>query len=201
MINSNKKQTSYLTQSFYFRLSTKSENKPKLSSMGRLNKKITAKIGKPLTKSGLSRSHLAARQATTGGGLSHNAVLAKKDALSTLTSADISIVASPRAAARPLPLVEKDLEAGGEQGLVLTNKSLPTKKALRVKLGQTGGGVGKKDRRRIRSDLLHKRLAAAETMKKAAKAKKMREKAVIVKDLHPLIENLQEIEEDIKKVR
>ena len=60
--------------------------------------------------------------------------------------------------------------------------------------------MGKKDRRRIRSDLLHKRLAAAEAAKQEVKAKKVRERTVIVKDIQPLLADLQDIEEDIKKV-
>ena len=158
------------------------------------------KVGKPAAKTGLSRSHLAA--AAKNGALSTSAVLAKKDSLAALTSRDISTVSSRTA--RPLvPLLSeennRDSSAATSGSDRPANNAAPTKKALRATLNQTGG-VTKKDRRRIRSELLHKRLAAAETVKKAAKAQKVREKAVIVKDLHPLIENLQDIEEDIRKV-
>ncbi len=85
----------------------------------------------------------------------------------------------------------------------VVSRETTTKKSLRASVAGGGQkrGVGKKDRRRIRSELLHKRLAAAEAAKMAVKAKKVRERTVIVKDIQPLLENLEDIEEDIKKVK
>jgi hypothetical protein len=169
--------------------------------MGRLNKKITAKTGLPLSKAGLSRSHLAGRQSAASGGLSTSAVLAKKDSIATLTSQDISTVSSrlvrPSETQRLVLVTSEPSDVSKNNGVA----NVSTKKALRRATTNPSGGVSKKDRRRIRSELLHKRLAAAETVKQAAKAKKRREKAVIVKDLQPLIEDLNDIEEDIKKVK
>ena len=61
------------------------------SNMGRLNKKITAKVGKPLAKQhGLSRSNLAVTAA----------IIAKKEALSAaLASGDLATVIT-----RPQPI-------------------------------------------------------------------------------------------------
>ena len=165
------------------------------SNMGRLNKKITAKVGKPLAKQhGLSRSNLAVTAA----------IIAKKEALSAaLASGDLATVIT-----RPQPiqlggaivqLNHKETASSPESTIALFSKA-PTKKALRATVGAQSRGVGKKDRRRIRSDLLHKRLAAAEAAKQEVKAKKVRERTVIVKDIQPLLADLQDIEEDIKKV-
>jgi hypothetical protein len=170
--------------------------------MGRLNKKITAKTGLPLSKAGLSRSQLAGRQSAASGGLSTSAVLAKKDSIATLTSQDISTVSSRLVRPSETPkLVLVTSEPSDDVGKYNGVANVSTKKALRRATTNPSGGVSKKDRQRIRSELLHKRLAAAETVKQAAKAKKRREKAVIVKDLQPLIEDLNDIEEDIKKVK
>jgi hypothetical protein len=171
--------------------------------MGRLNKKITAKTGLPLSKAGLSRSHLAGRQSAASGGLSTSAVLAKKDSIAILTSQDISTVSSRlvRPSETPKLVLVTSEKSSDDIGKNNGVANVSTKKALRRATTNPSGGVSKKDRRRIRSELLHKRLAAADTVKQAAKAKKRREKAVIVKDLQPLIEDLNDIEEDIKKVK
>ena len=98
-----------------------------------------------------------------------------------------------------MQLNHKETASSPESTIALFSKA-PTKKALRATVGAQSRGVGKKDRRRIRSDLLHKRLAAAEAAKQEVKAKKVRERTVIVKDIQPLLADLQDIEEDIKKV-
>merc|ERR1712243_304424 len=52
---------------------------------------------------------------------------------------------------------------------------------------------------KMRQGMLVKKLSEFATEKKEAKDKKKREKVVIVKDTKPLLENLEEIEEEIKK--
>ena len=63
--------------------------------------------------------------------------------------------------------------------------------------------VGKKDRMKARKGLLIKKLGAEEARKKEVKAKKIREKVVIVKDIKPLLDDLNDIEEEMneKKAR
>merc|ERR1711970_495292 len=58
--------------------------------------------------------------------------------------------------------------------------------------------IGKKEKK-MRQGMLVKKLSEFATEKKEAKDKKKREKVVIVKDTKPLLENLEEIEEEIKK--
>merc|ERR1711970_1190709 len=58
--------------------------------------------------------------------------------------------------------------------------------------------IGKKEKK-MRQGMLVKKLSEFATEKKEAKDRKKREKVVIVKDTKPLIENLEEIEEEIKK--
>jgi hypothetical protein len=175
--------------------------------MGRLNKKITAKVGKPLSKHGLSRSNLAA--IVSAKGLSLGSVLAKKDALTAaLTSGDISKLSTPVTRLTPPSITSAGISSsanisspsGEGNNHINTEKKAMTKKAIRATMVGQKRGVGKKERRLIRSELLKKRLSAAEVAKKAVKAKRVREKTVIVKDIQPLMENLQDIEEEIKKV-
>merc|ERR1712121_258972 len=59
--------------------------------------------------------------------------------------------------------------------------------------------ISKKEKMKVRKNLLVKKLSNLASDKKAAKEKREREKAVIVKDTRPLLENLEKIEEDIKK--
>merc|ERR1711925_60917 len=50
----------------------------------------------------------------------------------------------------------------------------------------------------IRTEMLTKKLKQFETDKQESKAKKIREKVVIVKDVKPLVDELEEIEEEIR---
>merc|ERR1712183_454945 len=59
--------------------------------------------------------------------------------------------------------------------------------------------LGKKEKMKMRKGLLVKKLSDFANEKKEAKDEKKREKVVIVKDTKPLLENLEEIEEEIKK--
>merc|ERR1712200_317134 len=57
----------------------------------------------------------------------------------------------------------------------------------------------KKEKMKIRKNLLADRLAGQAGKKLEAKEKKKREKTVIVKDIKPLLDDILNIEEDIKK--
>merc|ERR1711864_6792 len=60
--------------------------------------------------------------------------------------------------------------------------------------------IGKKEKMRIRTEMLTKKLKQFETDKQESKAKKIREKVVIVKDVKPLVDELEEIgNEDLDK--
>lgn len=59
--------------------------------------------------------------------------------------------------------------------------------------------VGKKEKMKIRKGLLVKKLTAVETEKKEVKAKKRREKVVIVKDIKPMMDDLEDIAKEIKE--
>merc|ERR1719352_1661866 len=51
---------------------------------------------------------------------------------------------------------------------------------------------------KARKGLLMKKLSEEEAKKKEVKAKKIREKVVIVKDIKPLLDDLEDIEQEIK---
>merc|ERR1711915_589707 len=59
--------------------------------------------------------------------------------------------------------------------------------------------LAKKEKMKIRKDLLVKKLTKHAAEKKEAIEKKKREKVVIVKDTMPLLQNLEEIEKEIVK--
>lgn len=59
--------------------------------------------------------------------------------------------------------------------------------------------IGKKEKMKMRNDLLMKKLKDAEAEKKEVKDKKRREKVVIVKDIKPLMDDLEDIEQEIKQ--
>merc|ERR1711915_9905 len=87
---------------------------------------------------------------------------------------------------------EKKVEV--EADAVVKNKL--TKKAIKK---QFPSKISKLKRMKIRKDLLLKKLSDEATAKKEVKAKKKREKTVIVKDLKPMLDNLLDIEDEIKK--
>ena len=146
--------------------------------MGRLNKKLAKKIQKP--------SHV---------GLSNSATKALVDLKDT-----IKIQANVKESA-PTPTadlisftkhVEKVKNAGSDREMKKKNLKTVEKAGKIVKLG-------KKEKMKMRKGLLVKKLSDFANEKKEAKDKKKREKVVIVKDTKPLLENLEEIEEEIKK--
>lgn len=59
--------------------------------------------------------------------------------------------------------------------------------------------LAKKEKMKMRKGMLVKKLSEFASEKKEAKDKKKREKVVIVKDTKPLLDNLEEIEDEIKK--
>jgi hypothetical protein len=59
--------------------------------------------------------------------------------------------------------------------------------------------LGKKEKMKMRRGLLVNKLDAAENEKKEEKAKKIREKVVIVKDIKPMLDDLEFIEKEIEE--
>merc|ERR1712059_219166 len=71
-----------------------------------------------------------------------------------------------------------------------------TKHVEKIGKEKQPGADGRK--MRIRTEMLTKKLKQFETDKQESKAKKIREKVVIVKDVKPLVDELEEIEEEIR---
>merc|ERR1712183_1234823 len=88
--------------------------------------------------------------------------------------------------------VEKVKNAGSDQQMKKKNLKTVEKSGKIVK-------IGKKEKMKMRQGMLVKKLSDFANEEKEAKDKKKREKVVIVKDTKPLLENLEEIEEEIKK--
>merc|ERR1719193_2077042 len=88
--------------------------------------------------------------------------------------------------------VEKVKNAGSDQQMKKKNLKTVEKSGKLLRLA-------KKEKMKMRQGMLVKKLSEFATEKREAKDKKKREKVVIVKDTKPLLENLEEIEEEIKK--
>jgi len=148
--------------------------------MGKLNRKINNKIGKEkklnLPKAGLS-----------------NSLLAKKANLDDLTSEKVSIVKktfSPQ---------KDQVEREEDKTSIFEKKITETKKFIKKSFETKNNQISKKEKRLIRKHLLHSKLSGEKKEKKEAKAKKVREKTVIVKDIKPMLDDLLNIEDEIKK--
>jgi len=148
--------------------------------MGKLNRKINNKIGKEkklnLPKAGLS-----------------NSLLAKKANLDDLTSEKVSIVKktfSPQ---------KDQVEREEDKTSIFEKKITETKKFIKKSFETKNNQISKKEKRLIRKNLLHSKLSGEKKEKKEAKAKKVREKTVIVKDIKPMLDDLLNIEDEIKK--
>jgi len=145
--------------------------------MGKLNRKINSKIGKE-KKLQLSQKGLS------------NILLGKKATVDQLTSETVSVVKNFKS-----PVKEKPTENFTD---FVTNRN--TKKFIKNQFETANKSkISKKEKMKIRKNTLATKLAGEATKKKEVKAKKVREKTVIVKDIKPLLDDLLEIEEDIKK--
>ena len=145
--------------------------------MGKLNRRINAKIGKEkkiLThKTGLS-----------------NSLLSKKTSLSELTAESVAVVKNFKPV--PKPVENKDFS------VCVANQQ--TKKFIKNKFqSENKSKISKKEKMHIRRSLLTTKLAGEAAAKMEKKAKKVRDKTVIVKDIKPLLDDLLNIEEEIIK--
>ena len=149
--------------------------------MGRLNKALTKKMG--------------AKKASVGG-LSGSAAKALLDMRASLN----------------MPVEGKESAPAPKEDIVTFSKS-----PVRVDKSSTGGSnlkkknfktienagkvtkVGRKERMKARKGLLMKKLSAEEAEKREVRAKKVREKAVIVKDIKPLLDDLEDIEKEMNE--
>lgn len=89
---------------------------------------------------------------------------------------------------------DRDEEKGAEENVHVHKQPL----RMVSTTNRTIGKMKKKDRMKMRKDLLRKKLAAIDSVKKEAKEKKKREKTVIVGDMKPLVDNLAVIDDLIK---
>ena len=153
--------------------------------MGRLNKALAKKMGP---------------KKVPAGGLSNSAT---KGLLDMKASLKIPVESKESAPAPMEDMVTftkspvKEEKSKGEETCLKKKNFKTIEKAGRVTK------VGKKDRMKARKGLLIKKLGAEEARKKEVKAKKIREKVVIVKDIKPLLDDLNDIEEEMneKKAR
>ena len=148
--------------------------------MGRLNKKLTKKIAKPSQNAGLSSA------AAKG-------LVNIKESLKIATDSDVP---TPAPTDNIVSFSKQIREAKGSEQDKTENLAKKNPKA------NSAGKIvkiSKKEKMKVRKNLLVKKLSNLASDKKAAKEKREREKVVIVKDTRPLLENLEKIEEDIKK--
>lgn len=151
--------------------------------MGKLNRRINAKLGKEkkiLThKTGLS-----------------NSLLSKKTSLTELTADSVAVVKNFKAAQKP----EENVPAATVADFSKFVSNQQTKKCIKKKFQtENKSKISKKEKMQIRRSLLTNKLAGEAAAKHEKKAKKVREKTVIVKDIKPLLDDLLDIEEEIIK--
>ena len=148
--------------------------------MGRLNKALTKKMG--------------AKKAPAGG-LSGSAAKALLDPKSTMRMP----VEGKESAPAPTENIVTFSKSPVKVDKVTTDgNSLKKKNFKTVENAGKVSKVGKKERMKARKSLLMKKLSAEEAKKKEVKAKKIREKVVIVKDIKPLLDDLEDIEQEMK---
>ena len=175
--------------------------------MGRLNKKLSKKLPSRSVATGLSS-------------------IAAKALLSSLKDTDTNIptdvtVSTPAPTQSFSLLVENDNKLGkscsdlkssksksNSVGKICSDLKLSKRKSNAVVAKKVLKSVNKdgkivklkkKDKMKIRTGMLVKKLSAIEKEKKEIKDKQQREKVVIVKDTKPLKDNLDEIAEEIEK--
>ena len=166
----------------YFR--TRNDQKKK---MGRLNKKLTKKLPKN-AKAGLSDA--AAKSLVNIRNVEEIPVDVKESAVTPFSN----VISFSKHTEQVEAQVQEN-SRGIERSITKQNKK--NMKTLNV-----AGKIvklGKKEKMKIRKKLLVKKLSDSEQEKKEAIAKKKRETVVIIKDTKPLMENLEEIEEEIKR--
>jgi len=163
--------------------------------MGRLNKKLQSKERKKLVNSGISKSAVLA-------------TLAKKDQKKEAAAANEQAEEKDedRYSAinfkkpKPLPETLEELDESPDFQLLLDVPTFMDKAAKANKNpGTFNNKVKKKDKMKIKKDLLRKKLHVCELLKKEEKSAKARKKTVVVGDMKPLADTLNVIDKDIQE--
>ena len=149
--------------------------------MGRLNKALTKKMG---------------GKKAPAGGLSGSAAKALLDLKSSLK---MPVESKESAPAPKEDLVTFSKSPVKVDKVSMDGNSLKKKNFKTIEKAGKVTKVGKKERMKARKGLLMKKLSAEEAEKKEVKAKKIREKVVIVKDIKPLLDDLEDIEQEMKE--
>lgn len=161
--------------------------------MGRLNKKLSKKIAVKPGAGGLS-SHATKALVSMKDVLKVPTDVSKSAPAPTesfskfVSDCNVKVVKSP---------THKEIQRGASSSSANINKKV-------LKTGKRDGKVvklKKKERMKIRTGLLVTKLTNMEKEKKEEKEKKIREKVAIVKDTKPLLDDLQEIENEISEVK
>ena len=157
--------------------------------MGRLNKKLSKKLPSRSTATGLASSAAKALLSSL-----------KDSNSSSKIPTDVTI-STPAPTQSFSQLVENNkLGKSCSESTSTKSNSVVAKKVLKsVNKGGKIVKLKKKDKMKLRTGLLVKKLSAIEKEKKEIKDKQKREKVVIVRDTKPLIDNLDEIAEEIEK--
>ena len=150
--------------------------------MGRLNKKLSKKIPAKQGSVGLS-SHATKALVSMKDVIkipvdANKSASAPTESFSKFVSDNVRVVKSPKQSQKiALNLNKKVLKTAKRDGKIVKLK--------------------KKERMKIRTGLLVNKLTEMEKEKKEVKEKKLREKVVIVKDTKPLLDDLEQIENEI----
>lgn len=150
--------------------------------MGRLNKKLSKKIPAKQGSVGLS-SHATKALVSMKDVIkipvdANKSASAPTESFSKFVSDNVRVVKSPKQSQKiALNLNKKVLKTAKRDGKIVKLK--------------------KKERMKIRTGLLVNKLTEMEKEKKEVKERKLREKVVIVKDTKPLLDDLEQIENEI----
>jgi len=156
--------------------------------MGRLNKKLQQKERKKAGGSGISKSAVLA-------------TLAERDMKKSEEELDPDRYnAINFKQPKKLPNTLDELDQDPDFQLLLDVPSFKADKSER-KPGtfNASNRVKKKDKMKIKADLLRKKLHVCEVLKKEEKAAKNRKKTVVVGDMKPMADTLNVIDDDIKQ--
>jgi len=170
-------------------------------TMGRINRKLNAKLGKEKKlklSSPVTASALAA--AVSGGKTSAGAKKAigvsspsSSSLLTGLMDESVAVVKKPT---KKSPALKT---SGTDDSTTKTSNSKVGDSEKKYKYPALPSRIGKKEKMAARAKRLRLRLTQQAAADREAKAKVKREKTVIVKDVKPLLDNLLEIEETIVK--
>lgn len=168
-------------------------------TMGRINRKLNAKLGKEKKLKLSSPVTASALAAVSGGKTSAGAKKAigvsspSSSLLTGLMDESVAVVKKPTKKSPALKTSDTDDSA------TKTSNSKVGDSEKKYKYPALPSRIGKKEKMAARAKRLRLRLTQQAAADKEAKAKVKREKTVIVKDVKPLLDNLLEIEETIVK--